>query len=268
MLALLAGRGRLPLQVVSACQHRNIPFLVVAFEGQTDPQFVQQHRHVWVRMGAIGNILDILKHQGVDKIVMAGSLKRPSFTELGLDKTGLSWLAKIGIKAFGDDGLLSGVIKMLEGEGFQVLSAPDLIDDLLCPQGILTTQTLNDQDWQDVTRGVGVLKTLGSMDVGQAVVVSDGLVLGIEALEGTAALIERCGTLNRSHGHGVLIKMAKSGQSLKVDLPTVGLETVRQIKEAGFRGMALQAKVTQILDRERVIMEANAAGIFIVGIEG
>ncbi len=106
MLALLAGTGRLPYHVISACEQRGEPFLVVGFEGQTDPHLLKSHRHVWVRMGAIGATLSVLKREGVTQIVMAGAVRRPTFSELSLDGVGASWVARIGMKAFGDDGLL------------------------------------------------------------------------------------------------------------------------------------------------------------------
>jgi len=267
MLALLAGSGQLPYRVITACQALNKPFVIIAFTGQTDPQLVEGHIHYWTHLGAIGDIVTQLHGYGVKEIVMAGSIRRPAFSELRLDGLGMRWLGRIGWRAFGDDGVLSAITRLLEEEGFSVIGATALVADLLCPMGILGSHHPQETDWQDITRGVEVIKALGIVDVGQAAVIQQGLVLGVEAIEGTEKLLERCGHLRRDAPGGVLVKIAKPGQSYRVDLPTIGPDTIKQAQQSHLVGIAIQAGATQILERDVVIKQANEQGLFLVGVE-
>ena len=171
---------------------------------------------------------------------MAGALSRPTMNEIRPDWEGVKWLAKIGSKALGDDNLLKLIIGMIEGKGYKVVGPDDILADLLTPEGILSSIEPDEQAWKDIGRGVEILWALSPVDVGQAVVVQEGLVLGIEAIEGTDALIERSASLHRPGHGGILIKIAKHQQEQRVDLPTIGLETVHKALEAGLRGIAVE----------------------------
>jgi hypothetical protein len=267
MLALLAGSGQLPSQVITACQSIHKPFMIIAFTGQTDPDLVVGHLHYWTHLGAVGDIVAQLHDHGVKEIVMAGHIRRPAFSEIRLDGLGMRWLGRIGLRAFGDDGLLSSITRLLEEEGFSVIGATALIEGLLCPLGVLGNHHPSEADWQDIARGIEIVRALGIVDVGQATVIQQGLVLGVEAIEGTAKLLERCGSLRRAGPGGVLVKIAKPGQSDRVDLPTIGTDTINQAHQSQLVGIAVQAGATQILDRDNAIKQANKHGLFIVGVE-
>jgi DUF1009 family protein len=175
-------------------------------------------------------------------------------------------LRKMGLSTAGDDGLLSHIVKLLKEEGFEMISATDILDDLLAPEGVLGIHKPDKADLQDILRGKEVARLMGAGDVGQAVVVQEGLVLGVEAIEGTEGLLSRCRVLRREGRGGVLVKMAKPNQSRAVDLPTIGLATIHQAKAAGLRGIAVEAGSTQILDQKAVVEAANAAGLYLIGI--
>lgn len=270
--ALFAGSGILPLKLIEHFQANGISFLVVGFYGQTPEETLKNHNHAWVHLGEVGKTLKMLKSHNVTHVVMAGGIKRPSWSDLKLDWQGTRWIAKCGKAVLGDDGLLKAVIALFETEGFGVLTSQDFFGNtFLTPKGILTKISPKPYHELDIERGIKVLKALSPQDVGQAVVIQQGNVLGIEACEGTSALIERCKSykVQSADGasNGVLIKMAKEQQTLKADVPTVGLETIEQLNNAGFDGIALQAGATQILDREQFINRANELGLFVVGIE-
>jgi DUF1009 family protein len=178
-------------------------------------------------------------------------------------------LAKTGFHALGDDGLLRGIGKALEQEcGVRVVGVPDVLSAFLTPVGLLTKATPDKQAQADIQRGVEVARALGLLDVGQAVIVQQGLVLGVEAIEGTASLIERCSKIKREGGGGVLVKIAKPQQDRRFDLPSIGFDTVTQLKQAGFAGAAVHAGHSLMLDREKAVAEADASGLFLIGIEG
>ncbi len=227
--------------------------------------------HIWAHLGAVGEILRYLKANKVTHIVMAGAMHRPSWSEIKLDWKGTQWfarmgLAKMGLKASGDDGLLTSIVGLLKAEGFDVISATDILTDLLAPEGVMGRYQPEKTDWQDILRGREVAHLLGAGDIGQAVVVQEGLVLGVEAIEGTEALLARCSALRREGRGGVLVKMAKPHQSRSVDLPTIGVATIHQAKVAGLRGIAIEAGSTQILDQKAVVQAADDAGLYLIGI--
>jgi DUF1009 family protein len=275
VVALFAGRGELPLKIITHCHEHNHPLFLVAFEGQTDPQLANNFvkGHIWTHFGAVGEILGYLKTNKVTHIVMAGTMRRPSWSDIKLDWKGAQWVAKMGVAKMktglqlsGDDGLLTSVVGLLKEEGFDVISPTDILDTLLAPEGAMGRYHPEKADWEDIARGREVAGLLGTCDVGQAVVVQEGLVLGVEAIEGTEALLGRCGALRRGGRGGVLVKMAKPGQSRVVDLPTIGVATVHQAKAAGLSGIAVEAGSTQILDQKAVVKAADEEGLYLVGV--
>jgi len=265
-LGLLAGRGDLPKRIIQQCLKEGRPFHIVAFKGQTEPELVDNHPHTWVRLGAAGKTLSVLKEQGAKDIVMAGRIKRPSIAALRPDAWTLKFLAKTGAGAFGDDGLLSKLIDALEVEGFCVVGAHELLDDLLAPAGILGQIEPDEQAKRDIEKGFTIAHSLGDLDIGQAVVLQDGLVLAVEAIEGTDAMLSRCADLKREGLGGVLIKAKKPKQENRADLPTIGVRTIENARHAGLRGIAVEANATIIVDLQGVTAKADDLGLFLIGV--
>lgn len=266
VIGLIAGSGDLPKQILSHCRQANIPVHVIAFEGQTPTETVENKSHIWLKLGVVDPLLRFFKKNQVTHVVMAGGIRRPSVSELSLDWTSTKLLARFGLGSKGDDGVLSAITDYLMEQGFDILSATDILN-LTEPAGLLTDSDFPSDFQGDVDRGITILNALAPHDVGQAIVVQQGLVLGIEAFEGTAELIQRCAAYQRAGRKAILIKSFKQNQSLKVDLPTIGVDTIQQCVDAGFAGIVISAGTTQILDKENVIKLANKVGIFIQVIE-
>jgi DUF1009 family protein len=266
-LGILAGGGVLPQLLVEACRTKERPVFVLAFKGHTNMDTTKGVDHAWVRLGAVGKALKCLRDAGAEDLVLAGPVRRPSLMDLRPDATALNYFAKAGGKAMGDDSLLRGVIQMLEeGEGFRVLGVEDVLGGITAPEGTLGAYTPDAAADRDIGRGVAVVRALGAADVGQAAIVQDGIVLGVEAVEGTDALLQRCSALRREGPGGVLVKLSKPGQEKRVDLPTIGTDTVALAKEVGLRGIAVEASHTLIIASDAVIEAADAAGLFVVGL--
>jgi len=267
ILGIIAGTGRLPVQLVEACHTINRPCFVLSFAEETNVDAIEATPHAVVRLGAVGEALKKLREANVKDIVLAGKVSRPSLTALKPDLAATKLLAKLG-KAFfsGDDALLTALVHFLEGEGFNVVSAQDVLRALIATAGVYGRITPSARDQADIAHGLQVAKQLGALDIGQAVIVENGYVLGVEAAEGTNALISRCASLKREARSGVLVKAKKPRQDERVDLPTIGLTTIDTVHEAGFSGIAIEAGGCIILDREHVIARANELGIFLVGI--
>ena len=187
--------------------------------------------------------------------------------DLRPDLTAMNLLRKFGKKAFGDDGLLSSILETLEDEGFSIVGADTLLGSVFAAPGLIGVHSPDYQARADIERGSKVLMALSDVDVGQATVVQEGLVLGVEAIEGTDELLKRCGALQREGLGGVLVKFRKSGQDNRVDLPTIGVKTIRAAARAGLRGVAIEADGTMVLEREDVVREADELGLFVIAIE-
>lgn len=264
-LGIIAGGGGLPKKLIDACKRDQRPFFVLGFKGQTDKDTLSGSEHAWTKLGATNEAVAILKSHGVDTLVMAGNIRRPSIAEMKPDFRTLQVLTRLGIAALGDDRLLKEVASELEKDGFKVVGAHEIEPALLTPEGVLGAIRLPNQARVDIEFGIIVTKTLGKLDIGQAAVVQNGIVLGIEAVEGTDALLERCKGLRRKGRGGVLVKSCKPQQDKRLDLPAIGLRTVRKAFEAGLEGIAIEAGNSLLLDREEVIAAADKLGIYIVG---
>ncbi len=263
VLGIIAGGGDLPKKIIQACLKTNRPFFVLALEGFADLDVIKSIPHEWCKIGEIQTALDILKKNNVQEILFVGRVKRPSLTSLSLDKTGVKWIAKIGLKAFGDDGLLSGILELLKKEGFSIVKAQDIAKDLMVQKGCLTKTKPNEKDWQDIRRGIIAAQELGKLDIGQSVVVEEGVVLSVEGIEGTDAMILRTKDLKKHKNRGVLVKLVKPQQSHAVDMPTTGIETVKNAINIGLKGMAIQSMGTFVLDLNQMIELANKNNFFI-----
>ena len=267
-LGIIAGNGGLPHALIEACERMHRPFFVLGLKGHANPQEYDSALPMkWIRLGAVGKGFRLMKKNGVEEVVMIGGIKRPSFVGLFPDLRGMKAIARLGKKALGDDGLLRGITKEIEREGFTVVGIDSILPHLLATEGVYTWAVPHQKDQVDIKRGIEVAKLLGRADVGQAVIVQQGLVLAVEGIEGTDALIRRSADLKRKGGGGVLVKMAKPNQDRRLDLPTIGPATVQAVKNAGFIGIAVQAGGVLISQSEQTVKLANQLGIFIVGVK-
>lgn len=265
-LGIVAGCGGLPRHLVECCRAAGRDVFVLALEGAAAASTVEGVPHAWCRLGAAATALALLRENHVTELVLAGGIRRPSLAALRPDWRAAKLFARIGYRALGDDGLLSAVVKELEEEGFRVLGADQLLEDARVPEGPLGRLRPDRQAQADIERGIRVARALGELDVGQAVIVQQGLVLGVEAIEGTDELLRRCATLRRDGLGGVLVKVQKPGQEPRADRPTIGLRTVVLAAETRLRGIAVEADATIVLDRDAVIRAADRAGLFLVGL--
>ncbi len=267
-LGILAGGGQLPGRVAAAAVAAGRAVFIIGLEGFADAAALAPWPHEMIRMGAAGRIMARLRANRCRDLVLIGTVRRPSFFDFRPDAEGARLLARAGRAAFaGDDGVLAAVIKVLGDEGFHVIGAHEILNEALAPAGVLGTAAPDAQAMADIDRGIAVARALGLADVGQGCVVQQGLVLAVEAIEGTDAMLARAGTLARPGPGGVLVKLVKPGQERRVDLPTIGLETIRGAIAAGLRGIAFAAGATLLADRAAAIDAADKAGLFLLGLD-
>lgn len=267
-LGILAGGGQAPRQIIRSCLEAGRPFFLLCLEGQAEASLAEEGPHVWLSLGSAGALREICQKEKIEEVVMIGRVRRPSIAEIKPDFLGMKFLAKIGLGALGDDGVLRAVARALEEVcGVRVVGAHEVLPDLLASEGVLTFAKPDKKTQEDIARGFEILEKIGPLDIGQAVVIQHGIVLGVEAIEGTDALIVRAGDLKRRGGGGVLVKSAKPAQDARFDLPSIGPDTIESLARAGFAGVAVQAGHSLLIERERLIEESNAKGLFVVGVK-
>jgi DUF1009 family protein len=267
-LGILAGGGPFPGRVAAAAQAAGRRVFIIALRGFAEASVIGGFPHAEARMGAAGEILSLLRRHGCKDLVLVGPVKRPSIFDLRPDGEGTRIMARIGRAAFsGDDGLLAAVVRVLGEEGFRVLGAHEVLTEAVGPRGVMGRVAPDAQALADIARAIDVTRALGRVDVGQGCVVQQGIVLAVEAIEGTDAMLARCRGLARPGPGGVLLKLVKPGQDRRADLPTIGPATLRAAAAAGLRGVAFEAGGTLLTDRAACVVEADAAGLFLVGID-
>ncbi len=267
-LGILAGGGPFPGRVAAAAVAAGRKVFIVALRGFADVEVIASFPHAVIRMGAAGDILAQLRAAGCTDLVLVGPVRRPPLMDLRPDAEGARIMARIGRAAFaGDDGLLAAVVRVLGEEGFRVLGAHEVLTEAVGPRGQMGRIAPDAAAMANIERGAAVVRALGQVDVGQACVVQQGVVLAVEAIEGTDAMLARAAGLARPGPGGVLVKLVKPGQDRRADLPTIGPATLRAAAKAGLRGVAFEAGGTLLTDRAACITEADDAGIFLLGID-
>jgi DUF1009 family protein len=272
-VGVIAAGGAMPFAVADSLAARGIDVVLFALRGACDPERAQRFRHHWIAVGQLGRALKLFRSEGCRDLVFIGSLVRPALSEIRLDLTTLRVLGQVWASfRGGDDHLLSGIGRILERDGFRMLGIKDVAPDLLMPEGSLTRNVPDEHAAADIARGREVLRALGPFDIGQAAVVIEGHVVGIEDIEGTDGLLARVarlrelGRIRATAQRGVLVKAPKSEQDLRFDLPTVGPRTVEGAANAKLAGMAVVAGNTLVAEPQAMIAAADAAGLFIAGV--
>lgn len=265
-IGLIAGQGDLPVALLQKWQSIGVTPVVVGLHGTTPDNILHDQISTVYSIGQAGHILDFFKSHGVQKIVMAGGLKRPNFwtilSTLRTDKTGFQIILKLLCRRMGDDSLLKIIRHEIETRGLHVAGAHEFLPEILCPVGVLGKIQPTDSDFKKVKDGFIKAKSHGAEDKGQSIVMGDDGRVAYEAETGTNALIKSC----TGWSGAVLVKVSKPQQDLSLDMPTIGIGTIEIAHESGFKGIAIEAGKTIILDRDKVVELCDSRGIFLVGI--
>jgi UDP-2,3-diacylglucosamine hydrolase len=272
-VGLIAAGGVMPFAVADSLTARGIDPVVYALKGACDSASLQRFRHHWISVGQLGKAEKLFRAEHCRDLVFIGTLVRPALSEIRLDWVTLRVIGRVWA-AFrgGDDHLLSGIGRILEQDGFRMFGIKDVAPDLLMPAGCITRAAPDDNADADITKGREVLRALSPFDIGQAAIVIDGHVVGVEDIEGTDGLLARVarlrteGRIRAKAGRGVLVKAPKIGQDLRFDLPTMGPRTVEGAAAAQLAGIAVVAGNTIAVEPQAMIEAADAAGLFVTGL--
>ena len=263
-IGLIAGNGTFPIEFALNARERGIEVVAVAHQGETDEKLnTMVHSCEWIKVGELGKLIKVFKDAGVKQAAFAGGIKRVNlFGGVKLDLKGMGLLAKV--RSVKDDTLLRGIASEIEKSGIEVFSATEMLSESVVASGYLTRRRLNEKEKEDARIGWEAAKAIGKLDIGQTVVVNQGIVVAVEAVEGTDAAILRAGEVS---GKGsVIVKVCKPQQDLRIDLPTIGSDTIQNMLKVQASALIVEAAKTVILDREELIKCADKGSIAVVGV--
>lgn len=271
VLGIVAGGGALPAALAAHLAASGAPYYVARITPFADP-VLSAHPGGDFALGEMGARFAALKAAGCAQVVIIGIVKRPDFSDLNPDGVMLSLMPRfIAAGQAGDDGLLREVVAVFEEQGFAIVGAEAVLGELLAPAGPLGAHSPSQSAEADIAKAAALVADLGRWDIGQGAVVCEGLVLAVEAQEGTDAMLARVAQLpapvrgDAKARRGVLVKRPKPQQERRVDLPVIGVETIHRAAAAGLAGVAVEAGGALLSDRAGLIAAADAAGLFVHG---
>jgi hypothetical protein len=270
-IGIVSGGGSLPFAVADAAAQHGRRAVLFALRGCADAEKVAAYPHHWIGVGQVYRLCRLARRERCEDLVFIGTLVRPALWQLRLDFGALSLLPRL-VRLFrgGDDHLLSGVADFFEEQGFKVVGAHEVAPEILMPEGTLGRFRPSESNRSDIVRGLALLRATGPYDVGQSTIVADNHILAVEAADGTDEMLAHIAELRR-RGRvrtpgGVLIKAPKPDQDRRIDLPTIGPQTIAGVALAGLAGIAAVAGEAIIAEPDRVAQAADRARIFVVGI--
>jgi DUF1009 family protein len=264
-LGLIAGNGKFPIIFAEEAKREGFELIAVAHRGETLDEIEKVVGDVtWIYVGQLGKMIRTFHRAGVTQAVMAGGIRKVKLLgNFRPDIRGARFLARV--KSREDDALLRGVADELSGEGIQILESTLCLSHIVAQKGVLTQRSPSGAQWDDIDLGFRVAKEVGRLGVGQTVVLKNRVVVAVEAVEGTDAAIQRGGVLAKSAC--VVVKVSKPHQDMRFDVPAIGVETIRNIRDVKGAVLAVEAGKTILLEKERLLRDADASQIAVVGVD-
>lgn len=262
-IGIVAGNGNFPHSCIKEARFKGCPKIVVCgHKFETDPSLIDLcDEFCWIKVGQVGKFIKFFKKHKIDQVIFTGGISRVRiFRGAWPDLTAMKILAKVG--SIRDDIILRAVAKELESNGIYIFSSSEILSDFLAKKGVLTSRRFTDLEIKDVEYGWQVAKKIGSLDIGQTIVVTEAIVTAVECVEGTDQAILRAGMLT-SGKKSTVVKVPKPQQDKRLDLPSIGETTIQTLVNAGCSALALEEDGAMILDPQKVINLANKNGIAI-----
>ncbi len=264
-IGIIAGAGELPKIIARDARDRGFRVITVAMEDIASHDLAELSDEIkWINIGKLGLLIDVLKKNSVKEVIMAGKVSKTILYKSKIVPDLRAAKLLFSLKDRSDDTILKAIRDELGKEGINIIDTTTFSPHLLTPIGVLTKDNPSKDEWKDIEFGWNIAKEIGKLDIGQTVVVKGLSVIAIEAVEGTDETIIRGGRLA---GEGVVVvKVSKPHQDMRLDVPVVGMQTINSMIKVSARILALEAKKSIILNRDRVIREADEAGITILGV--
>lgn len=266
-IGLIAGKGQFPILFARAAQAAGLKVVAVAIQGETSLDLAAEVDQIaWIKLGQLGKLIKTFQQAGVRRAVMCGGVSKPRmFSDVKPDLKALLLINKL--RHMADDGILRTLARVLLEEGVEIVASHELVPDLLAQPGQYTRRGPDAAERADAELGWQMAGELGSLDIGQAVVVKGKAVVAVEAMEGTDECIRRGGSLAGGE-KAVVVKRCKPGQDRRFDLPSVGEGTVAVMQKAGASCLVIEAGLTLVFDQQVMVRRADEAGICILAWSG
>jgi len=271
-LGIIAGGGELPLAIAESARDAGRDVFVLALSGADEglSQFPRENAGI----GELGKSLSLLKEHGCEAVTFAGKVSRPEWSDLKLDARGALALPKVVAAALkGDDALMRAMLGIFEKEGFRVIGTAEAAPNLIATAGVYGRHKPDAQALADIGQAREVVRRMGELDIGQAAAVAEGLVLAVEAAEGTDAMLERLTHLSKNlrgtaqKRRGVLVKAPKPAQERRIDLPVIGVRTIELASAAGLAGVAVEAGAALLMRKSKIVEAADRLGLFVMAFD-
>ena len=271
-LGILAGNGSLPLYIAERTIKSGRDVFILGINATADPK-IENYPHTWLKWGEVDKLFKTLKKQNVEQLLFIGGVSRPDFKDIHFDFGMIRNLPFVfSLTMGGDDSVLTNIVGFVESKGVSIVGAHEIAPELTADRGVLTKKSPSKVDRKDIEKGIKTVLSLGEMDIGQGAVVAREYVLCVEAAEGTDNMLDRAkglrqwgkGWLNKKNG--VLVKLPKPNQELRIDMPTIGPKTIELVADAGLNGIAVVENKVLISEKQKTIELANKLGVFIIGL--
>ncbi|MBN1672375.1 MAG: UDP-2,3-diacylglucosamine diphosphatase LpxI [Kiritimatiellae bacterium] len=265
-LGIIAGRGAYPLLLAQSAKREGVgTVFAVGFKGETDPKLAQYVDALeWVHLGLLDKLLNIIGRSGVGQFVMAGQIRPTHLFHLRMDKRMLALLGRL--RQRNAETIFGALGAELKSVGVELLPASLFMESCMPDAGLLSVRAPTPREARDIELGLKLAKTVSSLDIGQTVIVKEGTVLAVEAFEGTNDAIRRAAKLGGAGA--VVVKVAKPGHDMRFDIPVVGVHTLKVLRKARVSALAVEARRTIVLEREKVVAAADKAGLALIAVAG
>jgi len=265
-VGILAGGGQLPLTIGKSLISSKYEVNFFCIERFCDLKLYQNYVHTTISINSLSHILQILNSYKIEKIIMAGHVTRPSIKDINFDLNTLKLIKIFALDSQGDDKLLSSISIFFENNGFPILDWKKECKDLFINEKYLTVIKPSKYALSNRDKGLQFFERIGKVDVAQSLIIQNNIILGIEAAEGTDELIKRCFKYKKKGDKGILLKLSKYNQDSNLDIPVIGLETVKKLKEYEYEGIFFEKDKCIVIDKESVINFCNSKHIFLASV--
>ena len=268
MLGLIVGESSLPKFLINKLLKKNVEFTILDL---TKSNIYKKYKNSYsLKITELGKAITILKKNNCNNIIFIGKVKRPEISSLKFDRKALFYLPRL-FSAFkkGDGNILKEIIKIFNENKIKVLNSMKFTPELIFKDSNINKIKINNSDKISIIKGVNIVKSLSKFDIGQSVVINNGYVLAIEGPEGTDETIRRSSHLSKKYNlknKSILIKFPKAKQDLRVDLPTIGLDTIKNCIKANIKGIAVKRSQNIILDKDKIINLTKKNNFFIISL--
>jgi len=265
-IAIISGNGILPNLIAQECIKQNKKYIIIKIEGQDVSREIKKVDYEF-KIGNVKKLLEVLTKENITEVTFAGGIRKPTFSKLAVDVEGAKLLAKITkSKIFGDNNVLTAVTDFFAKKGFKVLATKDILKDITISKGVLSKKHPDSEILANIKIGQNFIKKISKFDVGQSVVIQQRQIIAVEAIEGTDNAIKRCKDISFSGLPPILVKIAKKNQNKAVDLPSIGVETIKNLHDCGFAGAAIEAKNCLIIEKKEVLGLVDKYKMILIGI--